>query len=97
MVYYPSDVDVDPEYPIVPGTPVDPVNPDSPEYPAGMDVNDLNKDLTETIHYVDKDGKQVPDRTITVHYTRKGHVHFKQDGTQRLATIHGKLMRIIQR
>ncbi|WP_230493050.1 mucin-binding protein [Pediococcus acidilactici] len=82
VVYYPSDVDVDPEYPIVPGTPVDPVNPDSPEYPAGMDVNDLNKDLTETIHYVDKDGKQVaPDRTITVHYTRKGHVHFKQDGT----------------
>ncbi|MGR3916721.1 mucin-binding protein [Pediococcus acidilactici] len=82
VVYYPSDVDVDPEYPIVPGTPVDPVNPDSPEYPAGMDVNDLNKDLTETIHYVDKDGKQVaPDRTITVHYTRKGHVYFKQDGT----------------
>ncbi|MBM6585210.1 mucin-binding protein, partial [Pediococcus acidilactici] len=82
VVYYPSDVDVDPEYPIVPGTPVDPVNPDSPEYPAGMDVNDLNKDLTETIHYVDKDGKQVaPDRTITVHYTRKGHVHFNQDGT----------------
>ena len=82
VTYYPSDVDVDPDHPVSPDTPVDPSNPDSPDYPAGVDVNDLNKDLTETIHYVDKDGNQVaPDQKVTVHYTRKAHVHFNQDGT----------------
>ncbi|MEM5846455.1 hypothetical protein AAHH57_09875, partial [Pediococcus pentosaceus] len=65
VTYYPSDVDVDPDHPIAPDTPVDPSDPDSPDYPSGIDVDDLNKDVTETIHYVDKDGKQVaPDKTV---------------------------------
>ena len=82
VTYYPSDVDVEPDHPVSPDTPVDPSNPYSPDYPSGVDVNDLNKDLTETIHYVDKDGNQVaPDQKVTVHYTRKAHVHFNQDGT----------------
>lgn len=42
---------VDVTTPGVPGDPIDPNNPDGPKYPAGTDVNSLNKTITRTINY----------------------------------------------
>ncbi|MDD1390221.1 KxYKxGKxW signal peptide domain-containing protein [Pediococcus pentosaceus] len=81
--YYATDQTVQPDDPKDNGDKVDPSNPNSPVYPAGVTDKDLNKTVTETIHYVDPEtGKEVAsDKTIVVHYTRVGHVIYNQDGT----------------
>ncbi|WP_429971685.1 mucin-binding protein [Fructilactobacillus sp. Tb1] len=63
------------------------VNPDDPQtegtiipgtdqkFPAGVTESDLNKTITRTIHFVDKNGNQLkPDETQTVTYTRTASV-----------------------
>jgi LPXTG-motif cell wall-anchored protein len=82
VLYYKQDQTVDPDDPKVPDTPINPNDPDSPVYPAGVDVNDLNKDQKETIHYVDGEtGKELAETyTHTVHYSRKAYVHYDKNG-----------------
>ncbi|MCG0897555.1 Mucus-binding protein, LPXTG-motif cell wall anchor [Lactiplantibacillus plantarum] len=43
-----------PENPGTPGEPIDPDNPNGPTYPAGTAVQDLIKQVGQTIHYQDK-------------------------------------------
>lgn len=81
--YYNTKVTVnphDPQGPKNPNEPVVPDDPDSPVYPAGVTANDLNKTFTETIHFVDGDGKQVADdKVATVHYQRNATVDYSVD------------------
>ncbi|MCT3025838.1 mucin-binding protein, partial [Pediococcus pentosaceus] len=79
--YYDNDQHVTPDSPKHNGDKIDPSNPNSPVFPAGVDESDLNKDVTETIHYVDENGNELADTyTKTVHYTRDAHVHYDADG-----------------
>ncbi|WP_054699394.1 mucin-binding protein [Secundilactobacillus odoratitofui] len=81
--YYNTKVTVnphDPQGPKNPNEPVVPDDPDSPVYPAGVTATDLNKTFTETIHFVDGDGKQVTDdKVATVHYQRNATVDYSVD------------------
>ncbi|WP_325070620.1 mucin-binding protein [Pediococcus pentosaceus] len=81
VIYYNSSQDVTPDDPKTPDTPVNPSDPDSPVYPDGVDYDDLNADVKETVHYVDENGKELADTyTKTVHYTRTAHVTFDKNG-----------------
>lgn len=81
VYYYATDQQVQPDDPKNDGEQIDPSNPNSPVFPAGVDESDLNKDVTETIHYVDENGNELADTyTKTVHYTRDAHVHYDADG-----------------
>ncbi|PIO83824.1 hypothetical protein BSQ39_09710 [Loigolactobacillus backii] len=60
-----------PANPGTPGAPVDSTNPDGPKWPDGTTETDLVHNVTETIHYVDNNGKTlVPDKVDTVTFTR---------------------------
>ncbi|MDO4680162.1 MAG: MucBP domain-containing protein, partial [Aerococcus sp.] len=68
-------VPVTPDKPGEPGKPVDPSNPDGPKYPDGTDVDSLVHKVTQTVHYVDKDGKKLADDvTDEVTFERTGTV-----------------------
>ncbi|MFH0384586.1 YSIRK-type signal peptide-containing protein [Streptococcus sp. A18] len=61
---------------VVPGQPVDPGNPDGPKWPAGVDNLTLTEEVTRTITYVDKDGKEVATTfKDTVTFTRTAKVN----------------------
>ncbi|WP_127848736.1 mucin-binding protein [Lacticaseibacillus hulanensis] len=72
VTYYNQQVTVTPEDPKQPGVPVDEDNPGGPKYPAGVDTDDLNQNVTRTIHYVDgkTDAKLRDDVVQTVKFTR---------------------------
>ncbi|WP_125981471.1 MBG domain-containing protein [Loigolactobacillus iwatensis] len=60
-----------PANPGTPGAPIDSTNPDGPKWPDGTTETDLVHNVTETIHYVDNNGKTlVPDKVDTVTFTR---------------------------
>ena len=62
---------VNPETPGKPDEPINPDNPDGPKYPA--DSANLNKDVTNTIHYVYADGTTAkPSHTQTLTFVGSG-------------------------
>ena len=62
---------VNPETPGKPDEPINPDNPDGPKYPA--DSANLNKDVTNTIHYVYADGTTAkPSHTQTLTFIGSG-------------------------
>jgi len=62
---------VNPETPGKPDEPINPDNPDGPKYPA--DSANLNKDVTNTIHYVYADGTTAkPGHTQTLTFVGSG-------------------------
>ncbi len=62
---------VNPEAPGKPDEPINPDNPDGPKYPA--DSANLNKDVTNTIHYVYADGTTAkPSHTQTLTFVGSG-------------------------
>ncbi len=62
---------VNPETPGKPDEPINPDNPDGPKYPA--DSANLNKDVTNTIHYVYADGTIAkPSHTQTLTFVGSG-------------------------
>ena len=62
---------VTPENPGKPGEPINPNDPDGPKYPQGSDQ--VTKDVTRTIQYVDENGKSVSDSVEqTVKFTAEG-------------------------
>ena len=62
---------VNPEKPGKPDEPISPDNPDGPKYPA--DSANLNKDVTNTIHYVYADGATAkPSHTQTLTFVGSG-------------------------
>lgn len=65
---------VTPDNPGQPGEPVDPDNPDGPKYPdTGTNKSDLEKTITQVIHYVKKNGgKAFDDANDSVTFTRTG-------------------------
>jgi LPXTG-motif cell wall-anchored protein len=82
VYYYDADRTIEPDGSKDQGDKVDPSNPNSPVYPSGVSYDDLNRDVTETINYVDENGNPMADSyTKTIHYTREAHVHFNADGT----------------
>ncbi|MBF7104728.1 hypothetical protein I6H67_08400 [Pediococcus pentosaceus] len=82
VIYYKSSQNVTPDDPKAPDTPINPSDPNSPVYPDGVDEDDLNQDVTETIHYVDAiTGEELADTyTKTVHYTRNATVNYDANG-----------------
>lgn len=64
VVYYPTTMTIDPDNPQTVGTPIDGTT-GAPTYPAGITANDLNRTVTQTIHYVDVNGHQVADTVTT--------------------------------
>lgn len=52
------------------------VKPEGPDYPDGISKGDLNQEVTQTIRYVDDEGKPVaPDHQITLKFTRTAKVN----------------------
>ncbi len=82
---------VNPEKPGKPDEPINPDNPDGPRYPA--DSANLNKDVTNTIHYVYADGTTAkPSHTQTLTFVGSGvidkvtgqYVEVDEDGNVKL-------------
>ncbi|VDG19899.1 mucus-binding protein [Lactobacillus plantarum] [Lactiplantibacillus mudanjiangensis] len=64
-------VTMTPDTPGTPGQPIDPANPDGPKYPDGTTMQDLTKQVSQTINYQYKDGsKAAEDNSQTVTFTR---------------------------
>ncbi|WP_318531391.1 mucin-binding protein [Limosilactobacillus reuteri] len=62
---------VTPTNPGKPGEPINPNDPDGPKYPAGSDQ--VTKDVTRTIQYVDENGNKVSEPVEqTAHFTGEG-------------------------
>lgn len=92
VYYYPSTVTVTPEDPKKP-TDKTPGNEGSPLYPAGVDISDLNKTVTETIHFVDGTNttkKVHDDYTATIQFSRTATVDYATLTDDRPTVIYGK-------
>ncbi|CAI2615314.1 hypothetical protein AKUH4B504J_01250 [Apilactobacillus kunkeei] len=62
IVTYKHKVDtVTPEQPGNPGQPINPDNPNGPKWPNGTDKDSLSKTVSQTINYVDGNGKSIHD------------------------------------
>ncbi|MDO4670738.1 MAG: MucBP domain-containing protein [Aerococcus sp.] len=72
-------VPVTPDKPGQPGEPVDPENPEGPKYPDGTDVDSLTHKVSQTVHYVDKDGNPLATDVVD-------EVIFERTGTIDLVT-----------
>ncbi|WP_432225540.1 mucin-binding protein [Lactiplantibacillus argentoratensis] len=60
-----------PDNPGTPGEPIDPDNPNGPTYPVGTDFEDLTEQVSQTIHYLYKDGRTAkPDNVQVVNFSR---------------------------
>ena len=96
VYYYPTSVTVDPNVPddtsttntVTPKDPdtsasvSTPADPTAPTYPKGISQTDLERNVTEVVHYVNPTGTTVAhDDTITLHYTRTANVTLSADGT----------------
>ncbi|WP_125709584.1 mucin-binding protein [Lacticaseibacillus porcinae] len=90
--YYLQNIDVTPDTPHDSGNKdndsdnVIPGDPTSPEYPTGVALNDLNKQITQTINYVDESGTALIDpatgessATVTKDFQRTAHIHYAYD------------------
>lgn len=78
VVYYPATETIMPNDPKDENTSTVPGDDHSPKYPKGLTASDLNKTVTETIHYVDGvDGHTVvSDRTQTLTFSRQATVDY---------------------
>ena len=90
--YYRQDIDVTPDAPHDSGNKDDdadnviPGDPTSPEYPTGVALNDLKKQITQTINYVDESGQSLIDpatgessATVVKDFQRTAHIHYEYD------------------